>query len=47
MFMLLGFIDVYILSNYDDLAAAREEIIEEVRKKYGYTLEQEPMELGE
>ena len=33
--------------NYDDLAAAREEIIEEVRKKYGYTLEQEPMELGE
>jgi len=33
--------------NYSDLAAAREEIIERVRQKYGYTLEQEPMELGE
>ena len=32
--------------NYADLAAAREEIIEKVREKYGYTLEQEPMELG-
>ena len=33
--------------NYADLAAARQEIIERVREKYGYTLEQEPMELGE
>lgn len=33
--------------NYADLAAARKEIIERVREKYGYTLEQEPMELGE
>ena len=33
--------------NYADLAAAREEIIEKVRAKYGYTLEHEPMELGE
>ncbi len=32
--------------SYADLAAAREEIIECVRKKFGYTLEQEPMELG-
>jgi UDP-N-acetylenolpyruvoylglucosamine reductase len=33
--------------NYADLAAAREEIIKQVRDKFGYTLEQEPMELGE
>lgn len=32
--------------NYADLAAAREEIIEKVRARFGYTLEQEPMELG-
>lgn len=33
--------------NYADLAAAREEIIRRVKEKFGYTLEQEPMELGE
>lgn len=33
--------------SYADLAAAREEIIKQVQAKYGYTLEQEPMELGE
>ena len=33
--------------NYADLAAARDEIIARVREKFGYTLEQEPMELGE
>ena len=33
--------------NYADLAAAREEIIKRVQEKFGYTLEQEPMELGE
>ena len=33
--------------DYADLAAAREEIIRIVREKFGYTLEQEPMELGE
>ena len=33
--------------NYADLAAARNEIIAIVREKFGYTLEQEPMELGE
>ncbi len=33
--------------NYADLAAARKEIIEIVREKFGFTLEQEPMELGE
>jgi UDP-N-acetylmuramate dehydrogenase len=32
--------------NYADLDAARKEIIERVREKFGYTLEQEPMELG-
>jgi len=32
---------------YSDLAAARSEIIEIVKEKYGLTLEQEPMELGE
>ena len=32
---------------YKDLAAAREEIIKTVKDKYGLTLEQEPMELGE
>ena len=32
---------------YADLAAARKEIIEIVREKFGFTLEQEPMELGE
>lgn len=33
--------------DYADLAAARSEIIRIVREKFGYTLEQEPMELGE
>jgi len=33
--------------NYADLAAARKEVIAQVRAKFGYTLEQEPMELGE
>lgn len=33
--------------DYADLAAARNEIIAIVREKFGYTLEQEPMELGE
>ena len=33
--------------SYADLAAAREEVIKAVREKFGYTLEQEPMELGE
>ena len=33
--------------NYANLAAAREEIIQTVKDKYGFTLEQEPMELGE
>lgn len=33
--------------NYADLAAAREEIIKRVYDRFGYTLEQEPMELGE
>lgn len=33
--------------NYADLAAARSEIIARVRAKFGYTLEQEPMELGD
>ena len=33
--------------NYSNLAAAREEIIKTVKEKYGFTLEQEPMELGE
>ncbi len=33
--------------DYADLDAARKEIIERVREKFGYTLEQEPMELGE
>ena len=33
--------------NYADLAAARKEIIGIVREKFGFTLEQEPMELGE
>ena len=32
---------------YSDLAAAREEIVQSVKDKYGLTLEQEPMELGE
>lgn len=32
--------------DYADLAAAREEIIKQVKDKFGYTLEQEPMELG-
>ena len=33
--------------NYADLDAARKEIIAIVREKFGFTLEQEPMELGE
>jgi UDP-N-acetylmuramate dehydrogenase len=33
--------------NYADLDAARSEIIKRVKDKFGYTLEQEPMELGE
>ena len=33
--------------DYADLDAARKEIIDAVREKFGYTLEQEPMELGE
>jgi len=33
--------------SYADLAKAREAVIEAVREKFGYTLEQEPMELGE
>ncbi len=33
--------------SYADLDAAREEIIQIVKDKFGYTLEQEPMELGE
>ena len=33
--------------SYKDLAKAREAIIDAVRDKYGLTLEQEPMELGE
>ena len=33
--------------DYADLAAARKEIIAIVRAKFGFTLEQEPMELGE
>ncbi len=32
--------------SYADLAAARSEIIEIVKEKFGFTLEQEPMELG-
>ena len=32
-------------AGYDDLAAARSEIIEAVREKFGYTLEQEPVEI--
>ena len=32
-------------TSYDDLAAARSEIIEAVREKFGYTLEQEPVEI--
>ena len=31
--------------NYEDLAAARAEIIAAVKEKFGYTLEQEPIEL--
>ena len=31
--------------SYDDLAAARAEIIKAVKEKFGYTLEQEPVEL--
>ncbi len=33
--------------SYADLAAARQEVIKRVQDKFGYTLEQEPMELGE
>lgn len=33
--------------DYADLAAARQEIIDRVKEKFGYTLEQEPMELGQ
>ncbi len=33
--------------SYADLAAARAEIIEIVKEKFGFTLEQEPMELGD
>ena len=33
--------------SYADLAAARAEIIEIVKDKFGFTLEQEPMELGD
>ena len=33
--------------NYADLAAARSEIIDTVRRKFGYTLEQEPVEIPE
>ena len=32
--------------NYADLAAAREEICRAVREKFGYELQQEPMEIG-
>ncbi len=32
--------------SYADLATAREEVIKVVRDKFGYTLEQEPMEIG-
>ena len=33
--------------SYADLAAARAEIIKIVKDKFGFTLEQEPMELGD
>ena len=33
--------------SYADLAAARNEIIQRVKDKFGFTLEQEPMELGD
>lgn len=33
--------------SYADLAAARKEIINTVREKFGYTLEQEPVEIPE
>ena len=33
--------------SYKDLDAARKEIIKTVQDKYGLTLEQEPMELGD
>ncbi len=33
--------------SYADLAAARAEIVKIVKEKFGYTLEQEPMELGD
>ena len=33
--------------SYSDLDAARKEIIKTVKDKFGYTLEQEPMELGD
>ena len=33
--------------SYADLAKAREAVIDAVYKKFGYKLEQEPMELGE
>ena len=32
---------------YADLAKAREAVIDAVYKKFGYKLEQEPMELGD
>ena len=32
-------------NNYSDLANARTEIINTVKDKFGYTLEQEPVEL--
>ena len=33
--------------SYADLAKARQAVIDAVKEKYGYTLEQEPMELGD
>lgn len=33
--------------NYADLARARQAVIDAVKEKFGYTLEQEPMELGD
>ena len=33
--------------NYADLAKARQVVIDTVKEKFGYTLEQEPMELGD
>ena len=33
-------------SSYNDLAAARQHIIDAVHKKFGITIEQEPLEIG-